>query len=95
MHGSQAGRPKATRPSVNNFLLQDGVPTVPIPPGPEETGWKDTAKANPGEVLRIIAKFDLPEDAPTGTNLYVCHCHILEHEENDMMFYFGVNKPQG
>ena len=62
------------------------------PPGPEETGWKDTAKANPGEVLRIIAKFDLPDGAPNGTNIYVCHCHILEHEENDMMFYYGVRK---
>ena len=82
-----AGRPKATRPSVNAFLL--GAPTHPRP---EETGWKDTAKANPGEVLRIIAKFDLPAGAPEGTNIYVCHCHILEHEENDMMFYYGVQK---
>ena len=83
-----AGRPIATRPSVTAFLL--GTPTLPAP---EETGWKDTAKANPGEVLRIIAKFDLPDHAPKGTHIYVCHCHILEHEENDMMFYFGVNKP--
>lgn len=82
-----AGRRKAKRPSVKNFL--QGEPTSPEP---EETGWKDTAKANPGEVLSIIAKFDLPADAPTGTNIYVCHCHILEHEENDMMFYYGVQK---
>jgi len=75
------------RPSVTAFLL--GAPTLPAP---EEAGWKDTAKAYPGEVLRIIAKFDLPSSAPTGVNYYVCHCHILEHEENDMMFYFGVQK---
>jgi spore coat protein A, manganese oxidase len=75
------------RPSITPFLL--GAPTLPTP---EEAGWKDTAKAYPGEVLRIIAKFDLPTNAPTGVNYYVCHCHILEHEENDMMFYFGVNK---
>ncbi len=52
------------RPSVTTFLL--GAPT---PPAPEETGWKDTAKAMPGEVLRIIAKFDLPAGAPTGMNI--------------------------
>jgi spore coat protein A len=82
-----AGRPATTRPSVTAFLK--GAAYLPAP---EETGWKDTAKAMPGEVLRIIAKFDLPAAAPTGTNIYVCHCHILEHEENDMMFYYGVNK---
>jgi spore coat protein A len=77
------------RPSVAAFLL--GAPT---PPPPEETGWKDTAKAYPGEVLSIIAKFDLPASAPTGLHYYVCHCHILEHEENDMMFYYGVEKEE-
>jgi spore coat protein A len=83
-----AGGRVGARPSVTPFLKG-----APILPAPEETGWKDTAKAYPGEVLRIIAKFDLPAAAPAGTNLYVCHCHILEHEENDMMFYFGVSNP--
>ena len=46
-------------------------------------------------MLSIIAKFDLPAGAPNGTNIYVCHCHILEHEENDMMFYYGVRKYWG
>ena len=76
------------RPLINNFLTVGAA----YPPAPEETGWKDTAKAYPGEVLRIIAKFDLYTSAPSGLNRYVCHCHILEHEENDMMFYFGVQK---
>jgi len=49
-----------------------------------EMGWKDTVIAYPGQVTRIIAKFDLP-------GLYVWHCHILEHEDNEMMrpFYVG------
>jgi spore coat protein A, manganese oxidase len=86
--------PAVARPSVTAFLKGAAVL-----PAPEETGWKDTAKSYPGEVLRVIAKFDLPTNLPNGSPLpsglyrYVCHCHILEHEENDMMFYFGVNKP--
>jgi FtsP/CotA-like multicopper oxidase with cupredoxin domain len=63
---------------------------VPVPPPANELGFKDTARAMPGEVLRIKAKFDLPTGsivpAPGHSNpLYVYHCHILEHEENDMM----------
>jgi len=60
-----------------------------MPPAPEEAGWKDTARAMPGEVLRIIARFTVP----AGTELparYVYHCHILEHEDNEMMRPFEV-----
>ena len=58
-------------------------------PGPDEQGWKDTWVTFPGEVTRVIAKFDRP-------GLYVWHCHILSHEEHDMMrpFFVGeMNKP--
>jgi spore coat protein A, manganese oxidase len=62
-------------------------------PEPEEVGWKETIKMNPGEAITMIAKFDLPTGLPfavpssprTGGNEYVWHCHILEHEEHDMM----------
>ncbi len=49
--------------------------------GPEriEQGWKDTVRANPGEVTRIIMQFG------PFTGLYVWHCHILEHEDYEMM----------
>ncbi|HEV8379472.1 MAG TPA: multicopper oxidase [Tepidisphaeraceae bacterium] len=50
----------------------------PSPPEAGETGFKDTVKINPGEVTRIIAKFDLP-------GKYVWHCHILSHEDHEMM----------
>jgi spore coat protein A len=56
---------------------------APIPPNSWEMGWKDTVIANPEEITRIIAKFDL-------AGLYVWHCHILEHEDNEMMRPYEV-----
>ena len=52
-------------------------------------GWKDTVKANPGELTVVRAKFSLPEGA-SGPQHYVHHCHIVEHEDNDMMRPFTV-----
>ncbi len=43
-----------------------------------ETGFKDTVIAYSGEITRVKARFDLP-------GLYVWHCHIVEHEDNEMM----------
>jgi len=63
-------------------------------PDPNEVGWKETVRMNPGEVTTVIAKFDLPVlpvgmgnplSPRTGGHEYVWHCHILEHEEHDMM----------
>lgn len=53
------------------------------PPGDFEAGWKDTIMCPPGKVTRVVAKFDIP-------GLYVWHCHILSHEEHDMMRPFVV-----
>ncbi|MBI4928671.1 MAG: multicopper oxidase domain-containing protein, partial [Anaerolineae bacterium] len=47
-------------------------------PGPTEQGFKDTVTAYPGEITRIKARFDYP-------GRYVWHCHIVEHEDNEMM----------
>jgi spore coat protein A, manganese oxidase len=58
----------------------------PMPPAANETGWKDTVQMNPGEVTIIQARFDLP-------GKYVWHCHILEHEEHDMIRPFLVQAP--
>lgn len=62
------------------------------PAEPNETGWKETVMMFPGTVTRIIMTFNLPSvpfNVPpsprTGGNEYVWHCHILEHEEHDMM----------
>ena len=54
------------------------------PPEPNEAGWKDTVRADPHMVTRIIVPF-------TGfTGRYVWHCHILEHEDNEMMRPYEV-----
>ncbi len=55
------------------------------PRAPEtwETGYKDTVIAYPDEITRVKAKFDLP-------GLYVWHCHIVEHEDNEMMRPYRV-----
>jgi spore coat protein A, manganese oxidase len=64
--------------------------TGPIePPDPSERGYKDTVKANPGQFTTIRAKFDLPTGV-TAPQSYVHHCHIVEHEDNDMMRRFEV-----
>lgn len=51
---------------------------------PSEKGFKDTVIAYPGQVTRIKATFDI-------AGLYVWHCHILEHEDNEMMRPFVVS----
>ena len=56
----------------------------PLPPEPNEMGWKDVVQCPPGTVTRIIVKFD----GYAGDYLY--HCHVLEHEANDMMRPFRV-----
>lgn len=70
------------------------------PPDPNELGWKETVRMNPGEVTTVIMKFDAPAPPPwvamktsprTGGYEYVWHCHILEHEEHDMMRPLIVN----
>ena len=60
-----------------------------LAPEPEERGFKDTVKANPGQFTTIRAKFDLPTGVTAPQN-YVYHCHIVEHEDNDMMRPFTV-----
>ena len=69
----------------------------PVPPDANERpAWKDTIKAYPGMVTRILSKFDLPKGTQTTPGQrfrYVWHCHILEHEDNEMMRPFDVVVP--
>jgi spore coat protein A len=67
------------------FQLVDRRPFVgPVRgPDPGETGFKDTVIAYPGEVTRVKALFDIP-------GLFVWHCHIVEHEDNEMMRPYHV-----
>ena len=54
------------------------------PPEAHEAGWKDTVRADPGMVTRIIVPFE------GYAGRYVWHCHILEHEDNEMMRPYEV-----
>jgi FtsP/CotA-like multicopper oxidase with cupredoxin domain len=59
----------------------------PQPPPAWEAGWKDTAMVHPGETLRVIAKFE------NYAGRYAYHCHILEHEDHEMMRQFQTVVP--
>ena len=52
-------------------------------PLPGETGFKDTVISYPGEITRVQARFD-------KAGLFVWHCHIVEHEDNEMMRPYEV-----
>jgi spore coat protein A len=66
-------------------------------PDANERGWKETVRMNPREVTKVIMQFSAPDprvvqpwvtfatSPRTGGYEYVWHCHILEHEEHDMM----------
>jgi FtsP/CotA-like multicopper oxidase with cupredoxin domain len=71
-----------------------------MPPLPQEAGWKDTVIMLPGQVTRIVARYaptDLATTTPPGMlyypfdpsgggqYTYVWHCHIIDHEDNEMM----------
>ncbi|MBN8645506.1 MAG: multicopper oxidase domain-containing protein [Planctomycetes bacterium] len=68
--------------TLNGSVVVPNGPLLPIPP--EEQGWKDTIQCPPNQITRFIAKF---EGFP-GT--FPMHCHILEHEDHEMMRQFTV-----
>jgi len=57
------------------------------PPEVWETGPKDTVVAYPGEITRVRATFD-------RAGQFVWHCHILEHEDNEMMRPYAIGPLQ-
>lgn len=69
-------------------VMRQGLmdPTIITPPEPWETGLKDTVIAYPDQVTYIRARFDLP-------GVFVWHCHIVEHEDHEMMRPFYIGSP--
>jgi spore coat protein A, manganese oxidase len=65
---------------------QDSATGAQTGPEPWESGFKDTVIAYPGQVTRIKARFDI-------AGLFVWHCHILSHEDNEMMRPYCVGNP--
>jgi spore coat protein A len=55
-----------------------------VPLDVEEAGWKETVRADPGMVTRLIVRFE------GHVGRYVWHCHVLEHEDNDMMRTYEI-----
>jgi len=79
-------------PPVTPFL-KGGATAAPA----NERGWKDTVTAMPGEVTRIVVPFganaagSVTAFQSSFTGEYVWHCHILEHEDNDMMQSYVIS----
>ncbi len=72
-------------------LVYTGIPMAPE--SNERPAWKDTVKTYSGYITRVIARFDLPagtQAAPGQEFRYVWHCHVLEHEDNEMMRPYKV-----
>jgi FtsP/CotA-like multicopper oxidase with cupredoxin domain len=65
--------------------IDAGAP--PTPPEAWEDGWKDTVIAYPGQVTRLRLRFVNPGQ-------FVWHCHIVEHEDNEMMRPYRIGPPQ-
>lgn len=67
------------------FTLVGGnvVPGGPaVPAAPQEAGWKDTVLVNPNEIVRVVVPFK------DYAGRYPYHCHVLEHEDHEMMRQF-------
>ncbi len=89
-YGGPNGVPQQDVATLKPFLK-----SALLAPDAVEAGFKDTVKANPGQVTVVRARFTLPSTALNGGKLvkeqrYVHHCHIVEHEDNDMMERFVV-----
>jgi spore coat protein A len=61
--------------------------STPLPPEPWEKGLKDTVIAYPGQVTRVRVQFNTPGQ-------FVWHCHIVEHEDNEMMRPYRIGPVQ-
>ena len=70
---------------LQTFQVDTG--SAPVPPEPWENGFKDTVIALPGQVTRVRARFATPGQ-------FVWHCHIVEHEDNEMMRPFRIGPLQ-
>ena len=70
-----------------NHTFQVVPGSVPTLPEPWEDGFKDTVIAYPGQVTRVRATFGTPGQ-------FVWHCHIVEHEDNEMMRPYRIGPEQ-
>ena len=91
------GVPPFSHPTINVPNLNKYLSNLVVPPQPYEQGWKDTITVNASEVVTIRVRFaqqdgsSFPFDATAGPG-YVWHCHLLEHEDNEMMRPYKVTQ---
>lgn len=84
------GDPPLNHTTVNVPSLDPYLTGTSTGPTASEQGWKDTVTVNPSEVVTIRLRWTeqngnpFPFDATAGPG-YVWHCHLLEHEDNEMM----------
>jgi spore coat protein A len=96
-YGSGNARALGGNPDIARYLQGPARP-----PAANEAGWKDTVVVRPGEVTRIAVRFaptDKAVDADSADLVYpfdpdghgyVWHCHIIDHEDNEMMRPYRV-----
>lgn len=92
------GNPPFTHPTLK-LPIEPYLMGNPEPPFPEESGWKDTIHTPAGQVTRIRVRW-APQQLPTGAGTpgvndfpinpvygigFVWHCHLIEHEDNEML----------
>ncbi|MEW9502761.1 multicopper oxidase family protein [Jeotgalibacillus marinus] len=92
------GEPPLQHPTIS-LPVEPYLIGEPMEPDLNEQGWKDTIRANPNEVTRMRLRF-APQNVKSGDSKpgvnqfsfdptvgpgYVWHCHIIDHEDNDMM----------
>jgi spore coat protein A len=81
-HPATIEQPEGANATVHiGHAPDDGIPHVL---DDNERGLKDTVRVNPNEVVDIVVRFDV------FCGRYMYHCHILEHEDHDMMRPFVV-----
>lgn len=93
---NSAGLMNGMLPFNMNYKPKPLDPTPYLVPGtktaalPSEMGWKDVIQTNPHQVTTIRARFKKQDGMPFGFDAtsgpgYVWHCHIIDHEDNEMM----------
>ena len=84
-----AASPAPVASDARDAVLGASAPPLPVPVPPQtwETGFKDTVIAYPGQVTRARVQFNTPGQ-------FVWHCHIVEHEDNEMMRPYRIGPVQ-
>ena len=89
--------------AAGGYAIQFDLTADAIPLDPAEAGWKDTIRVNPSELVVLAMPFrayaatdTAPEQGSrlSMTGRYMYHCHILEHEDHEMMRPIVVMPPE-